>query len=90
MQRLTCGARRFHRRGRNCGRSRGVGGFFGGEGGLGEGAEVLAREFGVLDINRTRVGLFLGDADLGKELDQDFGLDLEFAGQLVDADLVRL
>lgn len=57
---------------------------------MGEGAEVLAREFGVLDINRTRVGLFLGDADLGQELDQDFGLDLEFAGQLVDADLARL
>jgi len=50
---------------------------------------VLAREFGVLDINRTRVGLLFGDADLREILDQDFGLDLEFPGQLVDADLVR-
>jgi hypothetical protein len=30
----------------------------------------------------------LGDTNLGQVLYQDFGLDLELAGQFVDADLV--
>jgi hypothetical protein len=89
MQRLRCRSSRFRWRGRNCSRARGLGGFFGVFGGFGEGAEVLAREFGVLDINGTRVGLLFFDADLREILDEDFGLNLEFPGQLVDADLVR-
>jgi hypothetical protein len=91
MQRLRRRSSRFRRRGRSRSRAWGLGfgGFFGVFGGFGEGLEVLAREFGVLDINGTRVGLLLGDADLREILDEDFGLDLEFPGQLVDADLVR-
>jgi hypothetical protein len=94
MQRLRCRSSRLRRGGRCSSRARGFcfgggGGFFGVFGGFGEGEEVLAREFGVLDINGARVGLLLGDADLREILDEDFGLDLEFPGQLVDADLVR-
>ncbi len=48
---------------------------------------MLAGEFGVLDINRTRVGLLFFDADFGQVLDQDLGLDLEFPGQFIDANL---
>jgi len=51
---------------------------------------VLAREFGVLDVDRTRMGLLFGDADLGEILDQDLGLDLEFPGQFIDTNLVGL
>jgi len=57
---------------------------------LSQRVEVLAHEFGMLDIERARVRLLLGDANLRQVLDQDFGLDLEFPGQLINSDLVRI
>jgi hypothetical protein len=95
MQRLRRGASRLRRHRRSRGRAGGFclgggGGLLGVFGGFGEGAEVLAGEFGVLDIDRTRVRLLFFDADLGEILDQDLGLDLEFPGQLIDANLVGL
>ena len=32
----------------------------------------------------------LGDAEAGQEIDDGFGLDLEFAGQFVNPDLVYI
>jgi hypothetical protein len=51
---------------------------------------VLAREFGVLDVDRARVRLFLSDADLGQVIDQHLGLDLELPREFVDPDLIRV
>ena len=53
-------------------------------------AKVLAHQFGVLDVNRAGMRLFLRDADLRQEIDQDFGLDLQFPGQFIDADLIGI
>jgi hypothetical protein len=49
---------------------------------------MLARELSMLDIDRTRVRLFLHDADLGQVIDQHLGLDLKFSRQFVDSDLI--
>jgi len=49
---------------------------------------MLPRKFRVLNVKRTRVRFLLGDANFGQILNQDLGLDLEFAGQFVDADLL--
>jgi len=49
---------------------------------------VLPHLFGYHSINGTRMRLFLRDAGLGQILNQDFRLDLEFARQFVDADLI--
>jgi hypothetical protein len=38
-------------------------------------------------IDRTRMGLLLGDASLGQIIQNRFGLHFEFAGQFVDANL---
>jgi hypothetical protein len=51
---------------------------------------MLPHQFGVVEVERARVRLLVRDADLGQIIDQDFGLDLEFSGQLVDADLIRI
>lgn len=45
---------------------------------------------GRIDINRARMRLLFRDAGFGQVVEDDFRLDLEFARQLVDADLVRL
>lgn len=95
MQSLSRGSSWLRRHRRSRGRARGFcpgggGGLLGVFGGFGEGAEVLAGEFGVLDINRTRMGLLFLDANLGEILDQDLGLDLEFPGQFIYANLVGL
>jgi hypothetical protein len=50
---------------------------------------MLPDQLGMLVINRAGMRLLLGDTDLGKVLDQDFGFDLEFPRQLVDPDLIR-
>jgi len=50
--------------------------------------EVLAREFRVLYIDRTRVRLFFGDADLGQIVDQHLRFDLKFPREFVDPDLI--
>jgi hypothetical protein len=52
--------------------------------------EVLADQFGVFEIERTRVRLLLRDADFRQVLDQDLRLDLELPGQLINPDLVRI
>jgi hypothetical protein len=48
---------------------------------------MLARQFRVLDVDRTRVRLLFLDADRGQKVDQHLGLDLQLAGQLVQPDL---
>jgi hypothetical protein len=50
--------------------------------------EVLAHFLGDIHRDGTRVRLLLRDAIPWQEVDDGFGLDLEFAGQLVDSDLV--
>jgi len=50
--------------------------------------EMSAHQFRMLKIERTRVRLLLRDANLRKEINQDFRLDLEFSGQLVDSYLI--
>lgn len=49
---------------------------------------MFAYEFGFIEVERARVGFLLGYADFGQEVDQDFRLDLEFPGQLVNSDLI--
>jgi hypothetical protein len=44
---------------------------------------MLAGCFRVLDIDRARVRLLFSDADRRQKVDQDFGLDLQLARQLV-------
>lgn len=44
----------------------------------------------MLQVNRTRVRLFFRDADFRQELDQDLGLDLQFACQFIDTDLIGI
>ncbi len=44
----------------------------------------------MIEIERTRVRLLFGDADLGEIVDQDFRLDLQLARQLVNANLIRV
>jgi hypothetical protein len=51
---------------------------------------VLAREFGMLDVNRARVSLFFSDADLGQVVDQHLRFDLEFPREFVDPNLIRV
>lgn len=53
-------------------------------------AEMLAHQFCVLQINRTRVRLFFGDADFRQELNQDFRLDLQLPRQFINPDLIRI
>jgi hypothetical protein len=40
-------------------------------------------------IERTGVGLLVGDTQYGQEIDDDVGLDLQLAGQLVNSDLTH-
>jgi hypothetical protein len=49
---------------------------------------MLPHKFGVVEVERARVRLLVRDTDLGQVIDHDLGLDLEFSGQLVDADLI--
>jgi hypothetical protein len=53
-------------------------------------AKMLAHELGVFQVNRTRVRLFFRDADFRQELDQDLSLDLQFARQFINSDLIRI
>jgi hypothetical protein len=52
--------------------------------------KMLARKFGVFEIERARVRLFFRDANFRQELDQDFRLDLEFARQLINSNLIGI
>jgi hypothetical protein len=49
---------------------------------------MFADEFGVVEVERTRVRFLLGYADFGQVVDQDFRLDLELPGQLVNSNLI--
>jgi len=40
--------------------------------------------------NRTRVRLFLCDAETGQKVNDRFGLDLQFTGQFVDSNLIHV
>jgi hypothetical protein len=51
---------------------------------------MLAHQLGMLQVNRAGVRLFFRDADLRQELDQDLGLDLQFARQFIDTDLIGI
>ena len=51
---------------------------------------MLAHQLGVLQVNRARVRLLFRDADFRQELDQDLGLDLQFARQFIDTDLIGI
>jgi hypothetical protein len=61
---------------------------FGGRFCRGESQEMLPDELSVVQVERARVRLLVRDADLWQVIDQDLGLDLEFSGQLIDADLI--
>ncbi len=50
--------------------------------------EVFANLFCGIELNRARVSLLLGDPGLGQIVNDGLGLDLEFAGQFVDANLI--
>jgi hypothetical protein len=49
---------------------------------------MLANLFRMRYINGTGVGLLLGHANFGEQFDNGLGLDLKFAGQIVDANLI--
>lgn len=51
---------------------------------------MLPHELGMGIVDRARVRLLLGDADFRQVLDQNFRFDLEFPGQLIDSDLIRI
>lgn len=88
------GSSRFRRRGRWRCRPGLRGGDFGGLFGfgsrffVGEILEVLPGEFGVSDVDRTRVGLLLGNADFRQIVDEDFCLDFQLASELIDSNLI--
>jgi hypothetical protein len=51
---------------------------------------MLPRQFGVLNIDRTRVSLPFFNTDLRQVVDQHLGLDLKLARQFVDTDLIGI
>ena len=57
---------------------------------FGKSAKVLPHISAADDINRTRMRLFFRNAGFRQIVDDRLCLDLEFARQLVDADLIRL
>jgi hypothetical protein len=50
----------------------------------------LANFLGYVDGNRARVRFFLGDTKTRQKVNDRFGLDLQFTGQFVDSDLIRV
>jgi hypothetical protein len=57
---------------------------------VGELVEMLAHQFGMLDVERTRVRLLFGDADFRQVLDQYLRLDLKLASEFVNSDLIGI
>ena len=51
---------------------------------------MLADFFGMRNINGAGMRLFFCDADFKQDFENSFGLDLELAGQIVDANLIRV
>jgi hypothetical protein len=58
--------------------------------GFGDGAKMLAHPYRGFHFNRTGVRLFLGDSGFRQIINNCLGLDLEFASQFVDSDLIRI
>jgi len=48
---------------------------------------MMANFFGDFDGDRAGVSLLFGDTKAGQEVNDGLSLDLEFAGEFVDADL---
>jgi hypothetical protein len=51
---------------------------------------MFPHQLSVRIIDRARVRLLFCNANVGQILDQDFRFDLEFPGQLVYSDLIRI
>jgi hypothetical protein len=51
---------------------------------------LLSHPFGDVCGNRTRVSLLFGDTKAGQKVNDRLRLDLQFARQLVDSDLIRV
>jgi len=78
---LRCGFFRFLLR---------FGGRFGLRFGFGNSPNFLSHLVRDVLGNGARVRLFLGDAKAGQKVNDGFGLDLQFTGQFIDSDLIRL
>jgi hypothetical protein len=52
--------------------------------------KMLPHKNGMINIDRTRVSLLLGYADLGKVINQYLRLDLQLSRQFVDSNLIRV
>lgn len=50
--------------------------------------EMLTCQFRMLNVQRARVRLLLGDANLRQEIDQHLGLDFQFSSQFIDTNLI--
>jgi hypothetical protein len=57
---------------------------------VGECAKVVAHLHRGFYFNRTGMRLFLGNSGFGQIVNNGFCLDLEFASQFVDSDLIRI
>ena len=57
---------------------------------FGQGAKMLAHFYSGFHFDRTGMRFFLGNAGLGQIINDGLGLDLEFASQFVDSDLIRI
>jgi hypothetical protein len=55
---------------------------------LGGALNLLAHFLRDIHRNRARVRLLFRDAIAGQQVNNGFGLDLEFSGQFVDSDLI--
>ena len=66
------------------------GGAFGFRGafGVGYALEVLLNFFGDIGGNGAGVRFLFGNAESGQKVNDGFGLDLEFAREFIDADLI--
>src|ERR1700690_2668592 len=51
---------------------------------------MFPRKFGLVEIERARVRFLFRDADFRQEIDQHLRLNLEFPGQLVNSNLIRI
>jgi hypothetical protein len=52
------------------------------------GRKMLADQFGMMQINRTGMGLLVGNSDFGEIVEHRFGFYFQLAGQLVNAYLI--
>ena len=62
----------------------------GGGVGVGLASNGTPNVFGHIHRNRTGVGLLFRDSEARQKVDDGLGLDFQFAGQLIDSDLIRV